>query len=101
MRGTIQSISSQGGFDEFGMPIQDQIIYGKEYECVYEPNFSNNKGVIEGSTFTQSQFTIYVFDVDFQAKTILLKDRKGREVCKKTVQSLDELESVQRIRVIC
>lgn len=101
MRGTIQSISNtSGGFDEFGIPIGSEKIYGREYECVYSPNFSNNKGVIEGATFTQSAFTIYVYDMGFQAETILLKDKNGKKVCEKKVQSLDELESVQRIRVI-
>lgn len=101
MRGTIQSVHNESsGFDEFGIPLDGGEILSKEYECRYSPNFSNNRGVIEGATFTQSAYTIYVFNMNFRAETILLKDKDGNEVCKKRVQSLDELESVQLVRVI-
>ena len=68
-------------------------------ECRYISTLFNQKGRYEGGTFTQSAYEIVIENMDFNAKTIRLIDSRGNQVCEKDIQSLEVLETIQRIKI--
>lgn len=93
-------IQIPGSVDDDGIPIPGSTSWGEDIECQYIALLQNNKGrTNDGGEFKQSSFEITTSEMDFFAKTIRLKDRLKREVCVKEVQSLEELYSVQRIKI--
>ena len=100
MKGFInaQTIVS-GHTDDDGIPVPGYTDWGDDIECKYFANINNNKGRYPDGVFKQTAFEITTEDMSFDAKIIRLKDRKGNIVCEKEVQSLEELENVQRIKI--
>jgi len=100
MKGFINSqIVLPGYIDDDGVPVPGSTDWGVDVECMYFANVNNNKGRYPDGVFKQTAFEITTEDMSFDAKIIRLKDRKGNTICEKEVQSLEELESVQRIKI--
>jgi len=100
MKGYIQArIQVDGGFNDDGEPIASSVDWSKEIECTYQANTLNNRGRYEDGNFTQSTYTIIVYDLDFTATYIRLSDSRSNMVCEKEVQSVEVLENVQRVKV--
>lgn len=86
-------------FDDNGKPVPGSVNWDSDVECKYFANINNNKGRYPDGVFKQTAFEITTDDMNFDAKMIRLKNRKGEVICEKEVQSLEELESVQRIKI--
>ncbi|MFV0536835.1 MAG: hypothetical protein ACK5M3_05605 [Dysgonomonas sp.] len=100
MNGFIQAqIQTSGGENEYGEPIPANIDWDEKKECKYYANTLNGRGRYEDGKFTQSAYIITVFDMDFSATVVRLFNSKGKLVVEKEVQSLEELEEVQRVKV--
>lgn len=100
MNGRIQSqIVSGGGENEYGETIAAQTTWGEKVNCKYQANTMNNRGRYTDGEFTQSAFTITITDMNFTANVIRLFDSRDNEVCIKEVQSLEVLESIQRVKI--
>lgn len=100
MKGFINAqITVQGYINDDGIPVSGSTSWGTDIECKYFANVNNNKGRYPDGVFKQTAFEITTVDMSFDAKIIRLKDRKGNTICEKEVQSLEELESVQRIKI--
>lgn len=100
MRGFVNAqIITPGYINDDGVPVPGSTDWGRDVECKYVANVNNNKGRYPDGEFKQTEFEITTEDMSFEAKIIRLKDRKGRIICDKEVQSLEELESVQRIKI--
>lgn len=85
--------------EDTGLPVEDKVDWGKDYECNYYPNTLSNKGVNVGGKFQQSEYEITIYDMGFDAKVVRLKNSKGKIIAEKEVKSLLELESVQRVKI--
>lgn len=100
MKGFIsKQIFTDGYINDEGVPVQGTISWGPDIECKYYANISNNKGRYPDGVFKQVAFEITTENMSFEANIIRLKDRRGNVVCMKEVLSLEELESVQRIKI--
>lgn len=100
MKGFINAqIVVSGYINDDGVPVSASTEWGADIECKYFANVNNNKGRYPDGIFKQSAFEITTEDMTFDADIIRLKDRKGKTVCEKEVQSLEELENVQRIKI--
>lgn len=123
-------IVSGGGLDEHGAPIESNYSWSDACECRYKPNTLSNRGKYIDGTFTQAQYDVTVFDMKFgiaeevltsesgmSIKTqdgveistfdkksvsleVILFDKNGNVICQDIVQSIEYLESVQRVRII-
>lgn len=100
MEGFIQAkLSGESKINEGGEPVAASVSFGKKIECRYISTLFNQKGRYEGGTFTQSAYEIIIENMDFNAKTIRLIDSRGNQVCEKDIQSLEVLETIQRIKI--
>ncbi|MDD2300874.1 MAG: hypothetical protein PHU69_14730 [Fermentimonas sp.] len=100
MRGFIsKQIFTDGYINDDGIPVPGSTDWGADVECKYFATENNNKGRYIDGDFKQIAFEITTEDMSFDANIIRLKDRKGNVVCEKEVQSLEELENVQRIKI--
>lgn len=100
MNGYINAqIGTEGYIDENGIPVQGSIDWGPDVECKYFANVNNNKGRYPDGEFKRIAYEITTENMNFEAKIIRLKDSKGRVICEKEVQSLEELEDVQRVKI--
>jgi hypothetical protein len=102
MTGSVKyKILSGGGIDEeTGEPVESTGKWSKPIECKYRPNLLKNHGKSIDGDFTQSEYTILVNDMTFYANEIQLFNSKGILICQKQIQTLIELETVQRIQII-
>lgn len=101
MNGYIQSKIIFGATtNEHGEPVSGHIDFGEKRECRYKPNMKRSNGKYQDGVFTQSEYEITVFDMNFSASEIRLLDKNGSVVCEKPVLSVQELESVQRVKII-
>lgn len=102
MKGFISpQVSVPGVIDEeTGIPVGGGLSFETDYECEYFPTTLSNKGVNVGGKFEQSEYEITVYDMNFSASFIRLKNRKGDVLCEREVKSIMELEAIQRIKVI-
>ena len=100
MEGFIQAkLPEESKTNEGGEPIVSPISFGEKKECRYISTLFNQKGRYEGGTFTQSAYEIVIEDMSFNAKAIRLIDSRGNLVCEKEIQSLEVLETIQRIKI--
>lgn len=100
MKGYISNqIAGESYIDENGIPVSGTLTWGDDVECKYFATENNNKGRYIDGDFKQIAFVITTEDMSFRANIIRLKDSKGNVICNKEVQSLEELESVQRIKI--
>lgn len=101
MNGLIQAKIIYGsGLDEHGEPTKGTETWTKKFECTYKPNMKRNNGRYEDGVFTQSEYEIIVFDMSFTGAEINLFNNKGSLICNKPVISIQELEAVQRIKIV-
>lgn len=82
-----------------GEPVAVTSSFGEKVECRYISTLLNKKGRYEGGTFTQSSYEIVIDEMDFNASVIKLIDSRDNEVCTKEIQSIEVLESIQRIKI--
>ena len=100
MKGFINAqITVAGYINDDGIPVPGSTTWGPDIECKYFANVNNNKGRYPDGEFKQTTFEITTEDMEFTAKIIQLKDSKNRLIGVKEVQSLEELEDVQRIKI--
>lgn len=101
MNGLIQSkIISGSTLNEHGEPVQGTEKWTNKTECTYRANMKRNNGKYEDGVFTQSEYEVIVFDMNFTGSEIKLYNRKGELICNKPIISTQELEAVQRIKLI-
>lgn len=100
MRGFINAqIVVPGHIDDNGIPVSGSVSWGDDVECKYFAVTNDNKGRYNDGEFKRIAYEITTENMDFDAKIIRLKDSKGRVICEKEVQSLEELEDVQRVKI--
>lgn len=101
MNGYINAqIVTGGTIDEMtGIPIPDTVSWGKDVECKYFANTLNNRGRYQDGKFQQSAYEITTDDMTFRAKIIRLKNSRKEVIVEKEVQSLEELEDIQRVKI--
>ena len=102
MNGFISSqIKSADSINEStGEAVLGVATWSDDVECKYKANTLNNKGTYVGGKFTQSEYEITTDIISFRANIIRLKNSAGDVVCIKEVQSLEVLESIQRVRIM-
>ena len=101
MDGYIQAqiVISDGYTDCNGETVPAVTDWGKFVECKYRANTLNNRGRYDGGKFTQMAFEITAEDMNFDSNCIRLSDSAKRLVCEKEVQSIERLDSVQRVKI--
>lgn len=101
MNGYINAQIVVGGYiDELtGIPVEDAVSWGKDVECKYFANVNNNKGRYPDGEFKQTAYEITTDDMTFRSKIIQLKNSRKEVILTKEVQSLEELEDIQRVKI--
>lgn len=102
MRGYISSRISLGDYidEETGMPVQGGEGWSSDIECRYKANSLNNRGAYVDGFFKQASYEITTEDMTFEGDYIRLKNRKGTVIWESEVLSLEELDSIQRIKIV-
>lgn len=100
MNGTVRKkIQVAGGINEDGEPTPATVSWGDSVPCKYQANTLSNKGVYDDGEFTQSEYSITVKDMSFNADQIRLLNSREKVVCEKRVLSLEVLEDIRRVKI--
>jgi len=102
MRGYISSRSNADDYidEETGMPVTGEVEWSGDIECSYKANSLSNRGVYIDGFFKQASYEITTEDMTFEGDYIRLKNRKGEVIWESEVLSLEELDSIQRIKIV-
>lgn len=90
---------SDGGFNEYGEPIEAQSAWSDPIPCSVKTNSDTRKGVYEDGEFRQASFTILIELDEFPHKRISL-ERQGESLGEYRVLSSEPLTTVGRTQII-
>ena len=100
MEGLIRArIQAAGGINDDGEPVEAMSSWGDPVPCKYFANTLNNRGTYQDGQFTISEYIITTKMMSFKADQIRLTDEKGLIICEKSVQSLEVLSTVRRVKI--
>ena len=92
-------VNNASDFNEHGEPVSGASVeWSEPVPCSIMTNSDNRKGKYEDGEFRMASLTILIEDMEFNANRIRL-ERSGRELGEYRVQSIEELETVGRVKI--
>ncbi len=92
-------ISTGGGLDSNGLPIEVSESWGEKVKCHIVINSKNNKGVAKDGKFSIVTYTVFMDLRDFETDTIRLSDRDNKVLGEFKVQNVEKLTLVNRLKI--